>query len=709
MKLKQQACSKTKQPATLMFHETEQPYFNREISWLAFNRRVLEQAQEKTYPLLERMRYLCFVNSNLDEFFEIRVAGLLQQVQAEVNDSDIDGLSSSKLLTIVQNQAQLLVKDCYYIWQQEISPLLEKEKIFFKNSKQLNQAERSWVSQYFKKQVYPVLTPLAIDPSHPFPQIANKTLNVLAWIYDEEDPDKPFKMAIIPVPRILPRVVRIENSSNQNTFIFLSDIIETHAPTLFPGYQTKGAWAFRITRNSDLYINEEEAENLLKKIEDELSKMRKGDAVRLEIQSEIPQPLLKSLLHDINLNIDNTFFINGPINLLRLMEVYDLIKRPDLKFDDFTPYTPPILRNPENIFQTLRRQDIFLHHPYESFEPVIDFIQTAAKDHRVFAIKQTLYRTSGDSPIVQALMEASQKGKQVTVLVELKARFDEMNNIQWARQLEEVGVHVVYGILGLKTHCKCCLVVRREDKGLLRYGHLGTGNYNPKTATLYTDYSLMTTRKELTSEMADLFNSLTGFSKNPKFKKLLVAPFNLHSAIQKLIKAETSNAKKGLPARIIVKCNSLIDKQTIDHLYQASQAGVLIDLIIRGICGLIPGVKGLSDNIRVRSILGRYLEHSRIYYFKNSGANPHILMGSADWMPRNFFRRIEQVFPVDDKGFRKKIMEVLMLQLRDTVQAKILQSNGTYTKPKKTRAKIPINAQENFMENAKNLHTVVAT
>ena len=687
-----------------MFHETEQPYFNREISWLAFNRRVLEQAQEKTYPLLERMRYLCFVNSNLDEFFEIRVAGLLQQVQAGVNDSDIDGLSSSKLLTIVQNQAQLLVKDCYYIWQQEISPLLEKEKIFFKNSKQLNQTERSWVSQYFKEQVYPVLTPLAIDPSHPFPQIANKTLNVLAWIYDEEDPDKPFKMAIVPVPRILPRVVRIENSSNQNTFIFLSDIIESHAPSLFPGYQTKGAWAFRITRNSDLYINEEEAENLLKKIEDELSKMRKGDAVRLEIQSEIPQPLLKSLLHDINLNIDNTFFINGPINLLRLMEVYDLIKRPDLKFDDFTPYTPPILRNPENIFQTLRRQDIFLHHPYESFEPVIDFIQTAAKDHRVFAIKQTLYRTSGDSPIVQALMEASQKGKQVTVLVELKARFDEMNNIQWARQLEEVGVHVVYGILGLKTHCKCCLVVRREDKGLLRYGHLGTGNYNPKTATLYTDYSLMTTRKELTSEMADLFNSLTGFSKNSKFKKLLVAPFNLHSGIQKLIRAETSNAKKGLPARIIVKCNSLIDKQTIDHLYQASQAGVLIDLIIRGICGLIPGVKGLSDNIRVRSILGRYLEHSRIYYFKNSGANPHILMGSADWMPRNFFRRIEQVFPVDDKGFRKKIMEVLKLQLRDTVQAKVLQSNGTYTKPKKTRAKIPINAQENFMENAKNLH-----
>ena len=326
----------------------------------------------------------------------------------------------------------------------------------------------------------------------------------------------------------------------------------------------------------------------------------------------------------------------------------------------------------------------FLHHPYESFDPVVDFIQTAAKDHRVFAIKQTLYRTSGDSPIVQALMEASKKGKQVTVLVELKARFDEMNNIQWARQLEEVGVHVVYGMLGLKTHCKCCLVFRREKNGLRRYGHLGTGNYNPRTAKLYTDFSLMTTKKELTSEMADLFNSLTGFSKNPKFKKLLVAPFNLHSGIQKLIKEETSNAKKGLAARIIVKCNSLIDKETIDRLYDASQAGVKIDLIIRGICGLVPGVKGLSDNVRVRSILGRYLEHSRIYYFKNSGSNPHILMGSADWMPRNFFRRIEQVFPVEDKAFRKKIMDILKLQLSDTIQAKIIRSDGRYTIPNKT-------------------------
>ena len=697
-------CLKTSKKVRPTFHGTDQPYFNREISWLAFNRRVLEQAQEPSYPLLERMRYLCFVNSNLDEFFEIRVAGLLQQVQSGVNDSDIDGLSSSKLLALVQKEAQALVKECYHVWQKEISPLLRSERIFFKNTKQLSAHEQSWVSKYFKEQVYPVLTPLAIDPSHPFPQIANKTLNVLAWIYDDEDPENPYKMAIIPVPRILPRVVRIQDSKNQNIFIFLSDIIESYATMLFPGYQTKGAWAFRITRNSDLYINEEEAENLLKKIEDELSKMRKGDAVRLEIQSEIPRPLLDSLLRAINLSIENTFFINGPINLLRLMEVYDLINRPDLKFDDFVPYTPPSLRNSEDIFETLRQQDVFLHHPYESFEPVVDFIQTAAKDHRVFAIKQTLYRTSEDSPIVQALMEASKKGKQVTVLVELKARFDEMNNIQWARQLEEVGVHVVYGMLGLKTHCKCCLVVRREKNGLRRYGHLGTGNYNPKTAKLYTDCSLMTTRKELTSEMADLFNSLTGFSKNPKFKKLLVAPFNLHSGIQKLIRTETTNAKNGLTARIIVKCNRLIDKETIDHLYEASQAGVQIDLIIRGICGLVPGVKGMSDNIRVRSILGRYLEHSRIYYFKNTGANPHILMGSADWMPRNFFRRIEQVFPVEDKRFRKKIMDILKLQLRDTIQAKTLRPNGHYISPSKTRAKNPINAQDSFLENAKKLH-----
>lgn len=678
-------------------------YFNRELSWLAFNRRVLEQAYNENYPLLERMRYLCFVNSNMDEFFEIRVAGVLQQVEAGIQSSGFDGLKPHEILKQIQKLVTLLVDDTYRCWRETLVPALKAERIHFKELHELTQKETRYIEKYFEDDVYPVLTPLAIDPSHPFPQIANKSLNILVWIEDASAPDE-HHMAIVPVPRILPRVIPIEGNKNKEVYIFLSDVIERSVHTLFPGYTVKGAWAFRITRNSDLYIDEEEAENLLEKIEDELSKMRKGDAVRLEIQAGVDERLLQGLLKAIDLSIDNTYIIDGPINLLRLNSVYDLIGRDDLKFPPFTPFIPQKLKE-DSIFSQLRKEDIFLHHPYESFTPVVDFIEKAAKDPKVFAIKQTLYRTSGDSPIVEALMKASELGKQVTVLVELKARFDEMNNIQWARRMEEVGVHVVYGMLGLKTHCKCCLVVRRESKGLRRYGHLGTGNYNPKTAKLYTDCSFMTSREEITSEMADLFNTLTGFSKTPQFKKLLVAPFNLHKKMQVLIKNETANAKKGKSARIIAKCNSLVDQETIDNLYEASQAGVQIDLIIRGVCCLVPGVKGLSENIKVRSILGRFLEHSRIYYFKNTGGVPHIYAGSADWMQRNFFRRIEAVFPIEDKQLRRRILDILKVTLADNQLSKSLRANGTYLKASLGKNRPKVDSQIEFMLEAENKRT----
>jgi polyphosphate kinase len=505
------------------------------------------------------------------------------------------------------------------------------------------------------------------------------------------------------VPRVLPRIVRIEapRRGKPEVYIFLSDIIQRYVKRLFPGYRVSSAVPFRITRNSDLYFDEEEVENLLRKVEEELMNVQKGAAVRLEISKGADPILVQQLLEAIDLKPQNMYTVDGPINLLRLMSAYDLIDRPELKFQPYTPFVPRELNAPERIFDSIKQKDILLHHPFDSFQPFVDFLHQAARDPEVFAIKQTLYRTSGDSPIVEALMEASRRGKQVTVLIEIKARFDEANNIQWARQLEDVGVHVVYGLVGLKTHCKTCMVVRREQGKLRRYVHLGTGNYNPKTAKLYTDISYFTAKPDITGEVAGLFNTLTGFSLTPTFKKLLVAPFTLHNRIQRCIRAETRNAKAGRPARIIAQTNSLVDQETIDNLYSASQAGVKIDLIVRGICNLVPNVKGVSDNIRVRSILGRYLEHSRIFYFENSNAPlPLMYAGSADWMPRNFYRRIEAVFPIEDADLRQKLYGILENQLKDNENARVLRANGSYQKvsPKKTAQ--PFSAQKTFMAEA---------
>ncbi len=678
-------------------------YFNRELSWLAFNRRVLEQAEDESNPLLERLKFLSFVASNLDEFFEIRVAGLIQQVEANITKAGMDGLGPKEQLRRVQSVSAALVSDQYKCWHEQIVPALAEEGIPFKSKDELSRREMEWLKHYFNEQVQPVLTPLAIDPAHPFPQFGNKSLNLLLWLDDPSTPTVERMMAFIPVPRILPRVVRIPGSSRaKDSYIFLSGVLKIFAKNLFPGYKITSVHAFRITRNSDLYIDEEEVENLLLTIEEELYNLRKGAAVRLEIESDIPEDLLSELLKGINLGRQHVYRINGPINLMRLMSVYDLVDRPELKFFSFYPHAPKLFKQHPYIYDAIRQQDILLHHPYDSFDPVVDFVRQATTDPDVLAIKITLYRTSSDSPIVKALVDAARKDKQVTVLIELKARFDEAKNINWAKMMEEAGIHVVYGFVGLKTHCKCCLIVRREEKGLRYYAHMGTGNYHSTTARLYTDLSLLTCRPSLTSEVAQVFNTLTGFAKSPQFRSLLVAPYTLHRRMNQFIVQETRNARNGLNSRIVVKCNSLIDKETIDNLYLASQAGVQIDLVIRGICGLVPGVKGMSENIRVRSILGRYLEHSRIFYFENAnGKRPRLYAGSADWMARNFYRRIEVVFPIEDEAIRERIINsIFPTYLKDCHNATQLRANGSYNKILPGNSEFAFSAQRAFIEEA---------
>lgn len=694
--------SKTKSRTSLPGVPVRTAYFNRELSWLAFNRRVLEQAQSRRHPLLERVKFLAIVCSNLDEFFEIRVAGLIQQVDSGIMEPSFDGLGAREQLRRIHSVVASLVDDVYRCWQEQLVPALAAENIQFRSGAELTAGELAWVRAYFREQVYPVLTPLALDQSHPFPQLGNKTLNVAVSLDNPETPENEKLVAILPVPRILPRLVALApTKTGPQRFIFLSEVIKLCAGDLFPGYRLNGAYSFRVTRNSDLYIDEEEAENLLKKIEEELRNLRRGAAVRLEIEADVKDHIFETLCEHLELSHEYVFRLNGPLNLLRLMSLADL-DRPDLKYPPFTPVLASPLHEHVNHFDVIRQGDVLLHHPYDSFTPVVNFVEQAARDPHVLAIKQTLYRTSGDSPIVRALIEASRHGKQVTALVELKARFDEANNIQWARQLEEAGVHVVYGLIGHKTHCKVCLVVRREGRHMRHYAHLGTGNYNPRTARLYTDLSYFTARASLTGDAAHLFNALTGFGRSPVFRHLLVAPYNLHRRINELIRREARHALAGRPARIIAKMNSLVDKATIDALYLASCAGVKIDLIVRGICCLVPGVRGLSENIRVRSLVGRFLEHARIFYFENSaGPQPQLFAGSADWMPRNFFRRIEVLFPIEDPALRRRIIrQLLPAELRDNVNTDVLHANGAYLPPQRRHGEKAFSAQEHFIADA---------
>ncbi len=677
-------------------------FLNRELSWLAFNHRVLEQVRSERHPLLERVRFLSIVSSNLDEFFEIRVAGLMQQKDSGVTEAGADGLAPEAQLDGIHERVTALVAEQYRCWHELLLPALADEGIEFRTAKDLNPAELKWVQSYFRNQVYPVLTPLALDQSHPFPQLGNKTLNIIVSLDNPTTPEVERHVAILPVPRILPRLVELPpaKTGSPRRTIFLSEIIKLCAGQLFPGYRLNAAHAFRVTRNSDLYIDEEESENLLKKIEDELRNLRRGAAVRLEVEDGVHPDLFELLCENLSVSKNYVYRINGPVNLLRLQALAD-VDRPDLKFAPFAPVNLTPLAEPARIFETLRVQDVLLHHPYDSFQPVVDFVEQAARDPQVFAIKQTFYRTSGDSPLVRALIEASHNGKQVTALVELKARFDEANNIQWAKQLEEAGVHVVYGLVGHKTHCKLCLVVRREGRRMRHYAHLGTGNYNPRTARFYTDLSYFTSRPGITGDVAHLFNSLTGFSRTPAFRHLLVAPYNLHRRIRELIAREKRNAAAGKPARIIVKMNALVDHATIESLYAASQAGVKIDLIVRGVCCLVPGVKGLSENIRVRSIVGRFLEHARAMYFENAGGEPLILAGSADWMPRNFFRRIEVVFPIEDPALRRWMMrDFFAPELRDNANAHALRADGTYQPVKRRTGQPSFSVQDHLMATA---------
>jgi len=681
--------------------DAEPVYFNRELSWLAFNRRVLEQAQSERHPLLERVRFLSIVSSNLDEFFEIRVAGLMQQIDSDVKEPGPDGMSPRRQLDMIRAEVVALINAKQRCWQDQLVPALAAEGIRIRTPQELSGSELKWVRGYFRNQVYPVLTPLALDQAHPFPQLGNMTLNVVVSLDNPSTGRSAPFLAILPVPRILPRIVAIAPAgAGPQRFIFLSDIIKLFAGELFPGYRLKSAHAFRVTRNSNLYIDEEEAENLLKRIEEELRNRRRGAAVRLEIEDGVGAEIFGTLCEQLKLTEEFVFRLKGPMNLLRLASLAD-IDRPDLKFPTFEPVNLSPLRDPSRIFETLRTEDVLLHHPYDSFTPVVDFVEQAARDPQVFAIKQALYRTSGDSSIVHALIEASRNGKQVTALVELKARFDEANNIQWAKQLEEAGVHVVYGVVGLKIHCKLCLVVRREGRSLRHYAHLGTGNYNPRTARLYTDLSLFTARPELTRDVARLFNSLTGFGRSPSFRNLLVAPYNFHRRMNELIAQETINANGGKPARIVAKMNALVDKTTIDALYAASQAGVKIELIVRGICCLVPGVPGLSSNIRVRSVVGRFLEHARVFYFENAGGEPLFFAGSGDWMPRNFFRRVEVVFPVTDSSLKLWMgHDFFPTELHDNQNTFFLRRSGEYVRAAIRPNQRAISLHAQFMADA---------
>ena len=666
--------------------------FNRELSWLSFDRRVLELAEDSTVPLLERVRFLSIVSSNLDEFFEIRVAGIMQQEESASHPA------TREFLQEVLKRAHSLVSAQQNCWKEQIVPALAKEGIDYKIKGQLTKGELNELSDRFDKDILPALTPLAIDPSHPFPVLTNKGLYLLALLRDPETGET--RRAVVPVPRVLPRILAL-GPSNKRTFTLLSIVTQIFIDRLFPGLELKGSWAFRITRNSDLYVDEEETVNLLDAIEDEIRNLRKGAPVRLEIEDSVPDEELNWLLKSIGLATDNTFRIQGPINMMRLSSLIDLVNRPNLLYPSFSSVTPSELSEPAKIFSKISKGDILLHHPYESFTPVVDLLRQAAKDDSVVAIKLTLYRTSGDSPIVEALKEAAQNGKQVTALVELRARFDELNNIEWSRQLQEAGAHVVYGLAGLKTHCKACLIIRQEKSGLKRYVHLGTGNYNPKTARLYTDFSLFTADEDITAEVGLLFNVLTGNLAKPKFKHLLVAPFHLHRGILDLIDSEISAAKAGRPARIFAKVNSLVDPEVIRKLYDASNAGVSIHLIVRGICCLKPGIPGKSENIKVFSVLGRFLEHSRLFRFENSSGEPIILMGSADWMPRNFMRRVECVFPIKNKLLRTRIeKEILKVYAEKLGDVKQLNSDGQYL-PCSPLGRSDTQVQATFLELAK--------
>ncbi len=651
-------------------------YINRESSWLAFNRRVLEEAEDESNPLLERLKFLSITANNLDEFFEVRVAGLVQQIEDGYTEAGPDGLTLVEERDLVSRETHQFVEDQYRCWNEKLRPALAENGIRVLGLHELDARARSFVEQYCERELDLLLTPVTVDPAHPFPRVINKALCV-AFLLRRRRRSSLTYTGVVTVPRVLPRLVRLP-SEGTDDFIFLADLVAFHASRMYRGYDIVSSAAFRVTRNSNLYLQEEEFRSLLESVRTELHNRRKGDAVRLEIEAEADPEIVERLRINFELEPWQVFPVNGPVNLFRLFNIYEQTGHPQLKFKTFIPRELRLTAKSQDLFEELRRHDVFLHHPFDSYEAVVSFIEAAAQDARVLSIKQTLYRTSEHSLIVPALISAAAR-KEVTAVVELKARFDEDSNIRWARDLEDAGVQVFHGLVGLKTHCKLSLLVRRDPDGVTRrYAHLGTGNYNAATARIYTDLSLLTADPEITGAVHDVYSFLTAYAEHPNYEPLFVSPLDLAEHSLALVAREAEHARHGRPAHIIAKMNALLDKNIIMALYRASQAGVDIDLIVRGMCALRPGVRAVSDHIRVRSIVGRFLEHSRIFYFANGGEE-EIYVGSADWMPRNLYERVEVVFPIKDPLLRERVRhEILDAYLSDNLKARLLQRDGSY-------------------------------
>ena len=671
-------------------------YINRELSILEFNKRVLAQAKDESVPLLERLNYLCISCSNLDEFFEVRVASVIEMVTMDPDTRGIDGLTPNEQLDLISTYTRKLVTDQYDVLNTILLPKLKEENIHFVRRQQWTESQSKWLETYFNEEILPILTPVGLDSAHPFPRILNKSLNFIISLTGKDAFGRNSGRAVLQAPRSLPRTIKLpskETGSGPNDFVFLSSIIHAFIDQLFHGMIIKGCYQFRVTRNSDFFVDDDAIDDLLLAVQGELAMRNYGDEVRLEIDANCPDETVSFLLDRFDMTRDRLFLVDGPVNLSRVQEINDLIlDRPELKFTPFKPTIPAELTRQKDIFLAIRRNDILLHQPFESFLPVVDFIRQAAADPDVLAIKQTLYRTGANSPIVGALVKAARSGKVVTVVIELRARFDEKANIDLAYKLQEAAVHVVYGVVGYKTHAKMCLVLRREGKQLRNYVHLGTGNYHPKTAQIYTDYGLFSCDKELGEDVRRVFTQLTSLGKVTKLNKLIQSPFTLHSGLMEKIEREIRHAKAGKPAKIIIQVNAVVEPLAIQALYRASQAGVKIQMIVRGMCCLRPNIAGISENIEVRAIVGRFLEHARIYAFHNDG-NQEVYASSADLMNRNMFKRVEVCFPIENKKLAQRILRNLGLYLNDNSQAWIMQSDGSYVRATRGKDEPIIQAQ----------------
>jgi polyphosphate kinase len=676
--------------------ESPDLYINRELSWIEFNRRVFQEAQDSRHPLLERIKFLSIFDNNNDEFMMIRVAGLKDQIDAHVSSLSPDGLTAEQQLVAVRQRLEPLICDVHTYWRNELCSMLAAKHIYLLEYEQLDEQQRAAMLAYFEREIFPVLTPLAVDPGHPFPHISNRSLNLAVVI---SDPSHGERFARLKVPPLLPRLIPVPIADSETpavAFVWIEQVIAAHLSQLFPGFDVWESYPFRVLRDADLELREDDASDLLESIEQGLRERRFGSVVDLAVNPSMPRRIRALLLDNLEIQASDMTVIDGPLGLVDLMELYSL-DRPELKDPPFIPRMPAVLRNEQNLFAAIQQQDILVHHPYDSFNSVVEFTHAAAHDPQVLAIKQTLYRVGTNSPVVNSLLDAVENGKQVAVLVELKARFDEENNIEWARALERAGVHVVYGLIGLKTHAKVALVVRKEEDGLRRYVHLGTGNYNASTARIYEDIGFFTCRPDIGADATDLFNSLTGYSRQNTYRKLLVAPTGLRRGIIERIQREIRVQQENGNGRLIFKLNALVDPEIIHYLYRASQAGVAIDLIIRGICCLRPGVAGVSDHIRVISIVGRFLEHSRIFYFGNGGQE-EILLGSADMMQRNLDGRVETLFPIEDLTLREVIrIQMLDRFMADTVNAAMLQSDGQYVPVHPEPGEEPFDSQAWFI------------